>query len=140
MRAHHSMTGELVSLVVRLKNGHLHQCFPLENRGARYPSEDVWRVAVRDQLQRERRARGKFLHEAHKDARAAVQTLRHLKAVDPDLTHNDSASRLRELMDGYAEMAKKAAALAWRANRAKKDLRRALDAVRDPLEGFVGDP
>ena len=136
LRAHHTMTGALVSLVVRLKNGHLHQCFPPEFRGAVYPSEEIWRASVRDQLQRERVARGQLLRGARKDAQAAVETLR-------SIVRCADAAKLKEYLAerraAYDRMTKEAEAVAWRGQRAKKHRQRALDAVRDPLEPFVGE-
>jgi hypothetical protein len=132
--------GSLVALAVTLKTGEIFQCFPPELRGAVFPSAEIWQAATRDQLTRERKARGARLHRAKKNAAAAQKTLREMKRVDPHLTHNARAADLRWLLDIYGEMAEDARRLYWRADRAKKDLRRALDAVRDPLEGFVGDP
>lgn len=131
--------GRLISLAVILKDGTLYQCYPPEYRGARFPSEDKWSGAWRNHVERERKSRGRAMHRAKKDARAAVKKLREMRRVDPDLTHNTRAASLRELVTRYDEMAEDANRLYWRAERAKKELRRALETVRDPLEGFVGE-
>ncbi len=126
-----------MSLVVRLKDGSMFQCYPPDLRGSRYPSEEVWLVAVREQMNLERKKRGKLLHLAKKNAQAAATEIRGMRSRKVDFTHNEKADTLLHLISTYEQMAEDAKKLFWRADRAKKNLQRALDSLRDPLEGFV---
>lgn len=131
--------GHLLSLAVILKDGSLYQCYPPQYRGARFASEEIWQTAWRNHVNSERKSRGRALHKAKKDARAAVKSLREMRRVDPDLTHNTRAANLFEIFSRYDRLSEGAVTLLWRAERAKKELRRALESIRDPLEGFVGE-
>jgi hypothetical protein len=142
IRAHHSVSGELVAVLVRLKAGTFYQCFPRDLRGAVYPSEEVWRAAVRDQLTRERQWRWRMLHRSLDPVGAAMMmaTERAKMRKEQEAEALEAAKarfsldQLKELWRLRDEVRAQGEKLAWRAKRAKKDLERALDAVRDPLE------
>ena len=142
IRAHHSVSGELVAVLVRLKDGTFYQCFPADLRGAVYPSEDVWRAALRDQLTRERQWRWRILHRSLDPVGAALMmaTERAKMRKEQEAEALEAArarislETLKEVWLLREEARAQGEKLAWRANRAKKHLQRALDAVRDPLE------
>jgi hypothetical protein len=142
IRAHHSVSGELVAVLVRLKDGTFYQCFPADLRGAVYPSEDVWRAALRDQLTRGRQWRWRVLQQTFDPVGAALmavtERVKEKKAVEAEAAAVAAArislEQLKDLWKLQDQVRAQGEKLAWRAHRAKKDLQRALDAVRDPLE------